>query len=130
MRHIGWQSFIRFLLVGGSATLLHYAIMAILLFADWMSAGAASATGYSLSTLYNYAANARFTFAGKHDHRRSLPRFLLTALSGLGINQLILLSLLHLGLPLVLAQITATGGVLVWNYVVNATWSFRSRNSS
>lgn len=130
MKHIGWQSFIRFLLVGGSATLLHYAIMAVLLLAGWMTAGSASATGYCLSTFYNYAANARFTFAGKHDHRRSLPRFLITAASGLGINQLILLSLLHFGLPLVLAQITATAGVLVWNYVINATWSFRSRNSS
>ncbi|MDO6384820.1 MULTISPECIES: GtrA family protein [unclassified Uliginosibacterium] len=130
MTHLGPSSFLRFLLVGGSATALHYLIMAALLATSLCTAATASATGYSLSTFYNYWANARFTFGGSHRHRDSLPRFLLTAAAGLGINQLVLLGLIALGLPVAAAQILATGCVLVWNYVINAIWSFRSRHPS
>lgn len=130
MTHLGTRSFLRFLLVGGSATALHYLIMASLLAAGLCGAGTASATGYGLSTLYNYWANARFTFGGRHRHRESFPRFLLTAAAGLGINQLVLLGLIALNLPVAAAQIMATACVLVWNYVINAIWSFRSRQAS
>lgn len=127
MKNISKRSFGTFLLVGGSATALHYLIMAILMTTGLCTKGYASAAGYSLSTLYNYWANARFTFGGGHRHRDSLPRFLLTAVAGLGINQAVLLGLTSLGLPVPGAQILATGCVLVWNYMVNALWSFRSR---
>lgn len=128
-RHqLGARSFARFVLVGGSATALHYLIMAALIASGVCAAGAASASGYSLSTLFNYAANARFTFGGGHRHREALPRFLLTAAAGLGINQLVLLGLHALGLPVALAQLAATGGVLIWNYVVNATWAFARKH--
>lgn len=130
MSRIGGRSFLRFLLVGGSATLLHYAIMATLIQAFGCPASVASATGYCLSTLYNYWASAHFTFADQHDHARSLPRFLVTAAAGLGINQLVLLGLIRFDLPLAFAQITATAAVLLWNYFVNASWAFGSRHSS
>lgn len=130
MSQIGGRSFMRFLLVGGSATALHYAVMGLLIAALGVTAGIASASGYCISTLYNYWANARFTFAGKHDHAHSLPRFLATALAGLGINQLVLLLLIQVGLPVAAAQILATGCVLLWNYFINAIWAFRSRHPS
>lgn len=130
MHQIDSRSFVRFLLVGGSATLLHYAIMAAMLQGFACPPGISSAIGYCLSTLYNYWASARFTFAGKHDHSRSLPRFLITAATGLGINLLVLTGLIHLGLPVVPAQLVATGAVLLWNYFINATWTFGSRHPS
>jgi putative flippase GtrA len=131
MEHINTRSFGSFLLVGGSATLLQYFIMFMLMHFGHWSEGYASASGYVLSTFYNYGANARFTFQGKHDHLRSLPRFLATALAGLAINQFVLLSLTRLvALPVAPAQIVATGCVLVWNYLINAIWSFRSRRPS
>ena len=130
MSHLGSKSFFRFLLVGGSATALHYAIMFGLMHYELCSKGYASATGYSLSTLFNYWANARFTFGGQHKHAESMPKFVMTATAGLGINQLVLLSLTQLGLPVAPAQIFATGTVLVWNYVINAIWSFRARHPS
>ncbi len=130
MNQIGSRSFLRFLLVGGSATALHYLIMALLVGVLDLAPGTGSATGYCISTLYNYWANARFTFEGQHDHAHSLPRFLVTALAGLGINQLVLLGLIHLGVPVALAQILATGCVLLWNYFINALWAFRTRHPS
>jgi putative flippase GtrA len=130
MTRISRRSFGSFLMVGGLATGLHYTIMYVLLQANLCSVAYASASGYALSTLLNYWANARFTFSGSHEHARSLPRFLLTAAAGLAINQTVLLALTHLGLPVVLSQILATTCVLAWNYIINAVWSFRSRHSS
>jgi putative flippase GtrA len=129
MGNLSKRSLGSFLVVGGSATLLHYAIMAALMTAG-VTKGYASAIGYSLSTLYNYWANARYTFLGAHQHRRSLPRFLITAIAGLGINQIVLLSLARLGLHIGLSQLCATACVFVWNYLINACWSFSQRQSS
>lgn len=130
MQQISPRSFLCFLVVGGSATLLQYLIMFVLIRYAQCSEGYASATGYVISTAYNYCANASLTFHGKHRHTRSLPRFLLTALAGLGINQMVLLGLLRLHTWLPMAQIAATVCVLVWNYLVNALWSFRTHHPS
>lgn len=129
MNQISHSSFFRFLLVGGSATLLHYAIMGSLIHFAGVTAGIASASGYVCSTFYNYWASAHFTFGGGHDHARSLPRFLLTALAGLGINQITLLAGLYFSLPVPVAQLVATVTVLFWNYFINALWTFSKRDS-
>lgn len=128
MSQISQSSFLRFLLVGGSATLFHYTIMAALIYFQNITAGVASATGYTLSIFYNYYANAHFTFGGSHSHARSLPRFFFTALVGLGINQIVLLTGINFSMPIVIAQLIGTATVLVWNYLVNATWTFSRRD--
>jgi len=117
---------LRFLLVGSSATLLHYAIMAILVSLS-VPPTTASACGYALSSIYNYVLNSRFTFVGRHNHAISAPRFALTSFSGLGINQLVLMAGLTLTLPLTISQLAATGTVLVWNYLIHANWTFTQR---
>jgi putative flippase GtrA len=130
MANISLRSMRRFLLVGGSATLLHYIAMAVLMLCADVPKGEASACGYVISTFYNYWGNARYTFGGTARHRQALPRFLVTALAGLGVNQFVLQGLSSQGLPVPLAQVCATACVLVWNYLVNACWSFRSRHAS
>lgn len=89
--------------------------------------GVASAIGYILSTFYNYWANSFFTFGGGHNHARSLPRFLIIACVGLIFNQVMLLLMIQLLLPTAIAQIIATTTVLLWNYFINATWTFAKR---
>lgn len=129
MSQISQSSFLRFLLVGGSATLLHYAIMGAGIYLVGAGSGIASATGYVLSTAYNYWASAHFTFGGEHRHAHSLPRYLVTALAGLGINQIMLLLGIHFSLPVAIAQLVATATVLFWNYFINATWAFARKDS-
>jgi putative flippase GtrA len=90
--------------------------------------GVASAVGYILSAFFNYFANSHFTFGGGHSHARSLPRFLVTALTGLGINQIVLLSGMYISLPIAIAQLTATAVVVFWNYFVNASWTFARKD--
>ena len=102
--------------------------MAVLIYFLNVVASVASASGYVMSTLFNYWANSQFAFGGGHSHRRSFPRFLLTAITGLGINQLILITGIYLSLHLVIAQLAATTIVFFWNYFINAVWTFAKRD--
>jgi putative flippase GtrA len=123
-RAISLSSLGRFLLVGGLATGLHYLITALLHGVAGWPMVTASGTGFVLSAIGNYALNARFTFRSARSHRSAFPRFAATASAGLLINTLLLSGLLALGLHAVLAQLLTTLGTLIWNYVVNALWTF------
>lgn len=120
--------FFRFLIVGGSATSLHYLVMAVLIYTSSLSAGAASAMGYVVSAFYNYLANAIYTFDGARRSLKSLSRFFISAIIGLLINQAVLLAGLHLSMPIYIAQIIATGVVVFWSYLVGAKWTFTERD--
>ena len=128
MSQISQRSLLRFLLVGGSATMMHYAIMGCLINFMTTTISIASAIGYMLSAFYNYWANAHFSFGGNHRHTRSLPRFFSTALAGLAINHFVLLAGISFNQQLFTAQLIATVAVLTWNYIVNATWTFARRD--
>lgn len=131
MAQINTRSFIRFLAVGGSATLLHYVLIFVFVLLGWFSHNTASGVGFALSACFNYWANARFTFSGKKNHLHSLPRFAITALLGCVINVGVLYGLQMLGvpktgLPFAFSQLFATGVVLIWNYMLNALWTFKT----
>jgi putative flippase GtrA len=125
MSNININSLLRFLLVGGTATALQYLIMAALIHAFGMDAVVASGVGFVISAVFNYWANARFTFRSGSTHRQGIPRFLVTLGAGVLINVVVLYGLTHLGLSLILSQLITTGVVLIWNYTINAIWTFR-----
>jgi putative flippase GtrA len=125
--HLSLSSVGRFLLVGGSATVMHYAVMAFVLWRGWTGPVAASAIGFLVSAVFNYLASAAYTFRGDHSHARALPRFATTLAAGCALNVGAVALLLRLGVPLVLAQLVATGCVMVWNYCLHALWTFRPR---
>ena len=127
MSNINSNSFLRFLLVGGSATGLQYLIMAILIYTTAMSPVLASGIGFIISAIFNYWANARFTFGGHSTHRQGIPRFLVTLGAGVAINAVVLYGLTRFRVPLVVSQLITTGVVLIWNYTINAVWTFRKR---
>jgi putative flippase GtrA len=117
---------LRFLAVGALATALQYVILiALVRWAAW-DAVAASTLGFAVSMWANYALNKRYTFASDRSHVQALPRFVATALCGLGltaVGMFLLVSVLRLNY--LLAQVIVTAGVTVWNFVLNRWWSFR-----
>ncbi|SEK27984.1 Putative flippase GtrA (transmembrane translocase of bactoprenol-linked glucose) [Roseateles sp. YR242] len=119
----------RFLLVGGVATAVHYVTaFGLLTLAGWPPVRA-SATGFIVGALANYALNARFTFGLKGGHGRHLPRF--AAVAGLGwlLNAAGMWGLLRLGLHPYLAQPVVTILVLFCNFLLNALWAMRPHSS-
>jgi putative flippase GtrA len=123
--NISLRSLATFLVVGGFATGLQYAIMALLMALAGVPALAASNTGFAISAVANYLLNAKLTFRSERSHASTLPRFAVTAALGLGINSLLLSLLIAAGLHPAPAQILTTAGVLIWNYTLNALWTFK-----
>lgn len=125
--NISLRSGLAFLLVGGCCTALHYLIAAAGVILLGMHMLAASAIGFMLSAAANYLANARFTFHSGAAHRNAAPRFVIVAASGLALNSIILALGMSAGLAAAPSQILATIGVLLWNYLASALWTFRRR---
>lgn len=125
VRHLFGEA-LRFVAVGAIATALQYAILiALVRWARW-DAVAASTLGFAISMWLNYALNRRYTFASDRPHVQALPRFVATALSGLGLTALgmyILASLWRLNY--LVAQVIVTVLITTWNFVLNRWWSFR-----
>ncbi|MGX4641297.1 GtrA family protein [Massilia sp. SYSU DXS3249] len=119
------NKFLRFLVVGGVATALHYSVMAVLHLGLALSPALSSAIGFSVSSLCNYFLNRRFTFGSNQSHLVGVPRFTITAACGLILNHLILSLAMALDVGVVLAQVSSTVGVIVWNYCIHGVWTFR-----
>ena len=121
------HKFFRFLVIGGIATVLHYAVFAICVFGFGMAPVPASSTGFLWSALVNYFLNKRYTFQSDRAHRQALPRFAVTALMGLLWNASLLALFVQMGMLVWLAQVITTVAVLGWNFLVNSRWAFHQR---
>ena len=76
----------------------------------------------------NYWLNYHFTFRSRNPHVGAVGRFALVALSGLGLNALVMMLLGYVpGLKYIVAQLIATALVLVWNFLGNSVWTFAQR---
>lgn len=119
-----------FAFVGLLATALHYIVLVGLVDGLAVAAPAASAAGYALSTLFNYAMNRRFTFNSRRRHAQALPRFLVVSGIGLALNTAVvglMTAVAHW--HYLLSQVLATALVLVWNFQLNRRWTFPADKS-
>ena len=116
-----------FALVGLVVTALHYGSLGILVEVFRANPVWASCAAYVVLAVVNYALNRRFTFQSDARHTDALPKFAVISLCGLALNGL-LMALFVDGLEANywIAQVVATGAVLVWNFLGNLLWSFRT----
>lgn len=118
--------FLRFATVGGIATVIHYCVLIALVHGTNMKPVGASTVGFAVSAGCNYALNYRFTFRSTVEHRRALVRFFSVAVVGLALNTLtMLIADEYLHVHYLVAQVLATGLVLLWNYAGNRWWTFK-----
>jgi putative flippase GtrA len=119
------SKFVRFLIVGGIATLIQY-IALIWTVERWhWNAVLASSFGYVLSAGANYLLNYYFTFRSDNQHGVAATRFAIVAAAGFALNALLMECLaVKLHFPYVPSQVLATVGTLLWNYWANSKWSF------
>lgn len=120
------KRFVIFVGVGGMATLIQFAILALLVESGLSTAVIASGTSYGLSAIFNYLANYHLTFASKISHKQTFPKFALTAFLGLVTSTSLFALFLHLIGHYLLAQCLATGLTLVLNFAVHKLWIYRN----
>jgi putative flippase GtrA len=117
--------FIRFALVGAVATGIQYVILFILVHWGGVDAVVASSTGFIISSFANYFLNYHFTFRSNQRHGLTIIKFMTLAGIGLVLNSIIMQALTKLGLHYLIAQMCATAGVLLSNFIGNSLWTFR-----
>lgn len=128
---------VKFLFIGGAATLLQFFLLAIFVELNWLSETPASALSYALSAVFNYVANYYFTFASTHSHKQTFPKFVTTAILGVAINTAlfkIALTFLEnhalfdsdlLESAYLFAQLFATLVTLIVNFLLHKFWIYR-----
>jgi putative flippase GtrA len=117
---------LKFATAGGIATSLHYAVLILLVQAAGIDPVAASGAGFAVGAVSSYLLNYRYTFASTKSHAKAFGRFITVALVGMLLNLLIMWLCIHwLQINYLLAQVLATGLVLIWSFGANRLWTFR-----
>lgn len=120
------RQFIKFGLVGGLNTAIHYVVFLLLLRLGTPLL-LASALGYTVGLLNSFLLNRSWTFrVSGGQRRRQFVCFVVVNLVALGLNLLaleLLVSEMHLAPEL--AQVLAIGASLVVNFIGNRWWVFR-----
>jgi putative flippase GtrA len=112
---------------GAIGTLAHYLTLTLLVELLGISPVLGTVVGAAVGALINYFLNYHFTFTSYASHARTLPRFLLVAGLGMGINAAgMWLGAEQLGINYLLAQIGCTGMVLATGFLLNKVWTFAS----
>lgn len=121
--------FLTFALVGAIGTMVHYGVLfAGVDLLGWAPVLATTA-GAICGAIVNYILNYHVTFKSKRAHAAASPRFFAIAGVGVLINGAIVGLAVRAGLHYLLAQIIATGVVLVFGYLANRAWTFRKEPS-
>jgi putative flippase GtrA len=117
--------FLRYAGAGAVGTAAHYLVLVVLVQGAGIGVVAASTAGAIVGAAINYVLNYRYTFASRQPHARALYRFALVALAGILLNAVVVAAMLALAGPhYLVAQLVATGVVLLFGYGVNRLWTF------
>lgn len=117
---------VRFVIVGGSATLLQFVLLLLLVEYGHLNKVLASALSFVLSAIYNYLMNYYFTFASEKSHVETAAKFVLVAALGLVINSSTFALFLMLGPHYLIAQVGATAITMIVNFLLHKIWIYRS----
>jgi len=120
------RQFFLFSMVGVVGTSGHYATLILLVEAMHQNPVLASTLGFLVGAIINYILNYHYTFQSNKPHREALVKFLIVATIGACINTGLMYVLIEsIRLQYIIAQLLATGAVLVWNFVANKYWTFQ-----
>jgi putative flippase GtrA len=115
----------RYTLVGGLATAVHYALLALcveaLAWPAWLASGFGAVVGAQVA----YFGNRWFTFAYRGEFGSSWVRFQSTALLGALLGMLIVGIAVRFGWHYLAAQVLATLASLLLTFAINRAWTFR-----
>ena len=118
----------RFLVSGGTATALHWLVMALLIRLG-LQPVLATAAGASVGLALNYWLQHRWAFRSGLPHRIALPRYLAGSSLGWALNLALFSALQLAGTGVALAQIAATTLVTLVNFLLSKRFVFHEQAS-
>ena len=126
---VNWDHVLKFIAVGGTATVIHFAVLVSLVEMLGWHPTLATTIGYLTSAGFNYGANRALTFRSAAEHRSALPKFAAMCVAGASLNAGLMWLFVQLGSHYIVAQLAATVAVLVFNFTVASRWVFPSAAS-
>ena len=125
------RQFALFVVVGCAAAVGHYGLLVALVELFAAPAVPASAAGFVVGGIISYLLNYRFVFNSTGEHLPTAGKFLAVATTGLALNSAIMWVLTHwFPVHYLLAQVAATGTVMLWSYGANRFWTFGSAGAA
>lgn len=115
--------FLTFAGVGAIGTVAHYLVLILAVESDVLGPVPATMLGYLAGMLVNYKLNYTVTFRSERSHSIALSRYVVISAIGFVVNALLML-FLSTRIHYLVAQVLATGLVLVWNYLCSRFWVF------
>lgn len=110
----------RFLIIGGTAFVIDYALLYILTEYFDIYYLISSTISFIVSLIFNYIASIKWVFETKEEdsQTKKLTIFITLSIIGLGINQLIMWTLSDLlTIYYMISKIVATAVVMCWNFI-------------
>ena len=125
------QTFIKYAISGGLATIVHFLILITLVEVFAIDATLASAIGFCMAVVVNYNLQYHWTFKSTGSHKTIFTRYVFITFFMLGVNTLIFWVLYGLqGLSYILAQAIATAVVMFMNFTINKKYTFASTETT
>jgi putative flippase GtrA len=119
------QHFVRYTLVGGIATAVHYALLAIIVELLHRPAWVGSGVGAVIGAQVAFVGNRVYTFAHEGDAAPAWAKFQGTAAAGALLGMVIVGTGVRIGVHYLAAQVVATLASLVMTFAINRAWTFR-----
>ncbi len=127
-RPANWLQLVRFAIVGASGFAVNLVVYAFLVKPVGIEYLVAEAAAWIVAGVNNFFWNRHWTFKARHGEiPGQAVRFLLVSLAALGINEIVLRSLVEVGgLDKVLAEALALAAATPFNFLGNKLWIFKT----
>lgn len=121
------RQFLKYSVAGGFAAVAHFGVLVLLVENYAVLPTIASGIGFCIAGAVNYTLQYYWTFRASGPHALMLSRYTLVTLAMLLVNLLIFWFLNEqLDVYYFIAQIVATGIVVILNFTINRRWTFVS----
>lgn len=119
--------YFKFGVVGSVAALVYFALLYVMVEFLGIPVLIATSVAFVLVTIENYVLHHSWTFESDQRHEAAFPKFMLASTVGFFINWGIMYVGVHLaGIHYLLVQAVAIGAVVLWNFILAASWIFPS----
>jgi putative flippase GtrA len=136
------KRFVKFAMVGAAGSITDFVVLNILIQFAGFPLALANACSFIAAVMQNFTLNRLWTFPESRGRHASgqLVQFAVVSVIGLGLNQLVFLTLHHLWesywiaalgpaagfiASYNMAKLFAIGVVLFWNFTANRLWTYR-----
>jgi putative flippase GtrA len=136
------KRFVKFAIVGAAGSLTDFTILNLLIQVWGTPLWVANTFSFIAAVMQNFSLNRRWTFPESRERQAGgqLAQFALVSIVGLGLNQMVFLTLHHLwdhywvlqygedighAISYNIAKLFAIGVVLFWNFAANRLWTYR-----